>query len=249
MKTLSNSSIFLRMTLILLTLAAAAPVANADTLVSYTATVPSNVVDFNPISATPDIPLFNRSLGTLRSVEIAISGTGDLTISVINTNTGVHARTETVTAKGETFLYLDSTNSGISDLLDNYDLGNGFYAILNGGASASAQLAPGTNKNYGPYPSSGSYSNTFTALGDIENFEGVGDYYLQFDTTTYYDSLISGGASNQSITGNADGTVTVTYDYIPGPPPTIPEPGTLTLFGTGLLGLAGVLRYKFMKSR
>jgi hypothetical protein len=28
-----------------------------------------------------------------------------------------------------------------------------------------------------------------------------------------------------------------------------PEPGTLTLFGTGLLGLAGMLRRKFMQAR
>jgi hypothetical protein len=35
----------------------------------------------------------------------------------------------------------------------------------------------------------------------------------------------------------------------PNPPAVTPEPGTLGLFGTGLLGLAGLLRSKFMGSR
>jgi hypothetical protein len=61
-------------------------------------------------------------------------------------------------------------------------------------------------------------------------------------------SSVTGGAVGNAETTLAGADVNITYDYTP-PPSDTPEPGTLTLFGTGLLGLAGMLRRKYMLSR
>jgi hypothetical protein len=50
-----------------------------------------------------------------------------------------------------------------------------------------------------------------------------------------------------AYTTSAGGAVKIDYNYSGNPPPGVPEPGTLSLFGTGLLGLAGMLRQKFAK--
>ena len=49
-----------------------------------------------------------------------------------------------------------------------------------------------------------------------------------------------GGASN--YTGSYSGTVKFTPNRFTPPPPNVPEPGTLVLMGSGLLGIAGVVR-------
>jgi hypothetical protein len=96
----------------------------------------------------------------------------------------------------------------------------------------------------------GTSTATFTITGPVNvvldttaflNLSGTGLLTLTgYDPTTAYFSFAStvSGASTNYI-----------FDVNTQAPGTTPEPGTLTLFGTGLLGLAGMLRRKFMQAR
>jgi hypothetical protein len=88
---------------------------------------------------------------------------------------------------------------------------------------------------------------TITNPTDLAYFVGNSD--LGFEIGSYTTQTAGGTGGNDTITfSNKDGAdIGVQYDGTNPGPPVVPEPGTLSLFGTGLLGLAGMLRNKFAR--
>jgi hypothetical protein len=250
MKTLRNTSII---TLAIVALALLmAPMAYADSA-NYTAILTagptSNSETFTAnqsattqpteLSDTFVFPQFDTSLGTLTGVEIILSGGGSTTI------TGTSS-TGAVLSQLYTNSYFTLTGSGQT-----------LHLFLVGGPPNSGSPLYDLNTNI-TIPNPGSYNGTFdmtggpTDSGLITSGLGafIGGSTIDFDlgTLTQLTTTFSTGGATLSQATNEYGVVAVTYDYESGGP-VVPEPGTLSLFGTGLLGLAGMLRHRFMKSR
>ena len=102
---------------------------------------------------------------------------------------------------------------GATNVQASFGVDNGMFAWLDGTYLFGARAGGG--------PSPGEY---VLNLGDL----AAGTHYLQL-------LLEDHGGSNGYI-------VNITADtFIPGPPPSVPEPGMLAVFGAGLLGL-GLMR-------
>jgi hypothetical protein len=234
MKTLRNSSLITLAT-VALALIVATPVAKASDLI-YVVSFPSTATNFGATDLGL-IPLFDSSLGTLNSITLTFAG--GVTGTIQFTNNG----TDPSNVSGHDNGTLTLTSS-------NVDLGLLFPSPLNVTTNTVTDtlLASGTT---GPlHAVNGTNGGTSVSVNavDFSVLEAVGGGTIDdlFFVAGNGSSTVSAGNGDGDAVYTTDAAAALKIDYNYGGSP-VPEPGTLSLFGTGLLGLAGMLRHKFAK--
>jgi hypothetical protein len=236
MKTLRKSSL-ITLAVAALALLVASPVAKANDIVQVV-TYPFTPTNYGPVDLGP-IALFDSNLGSLNSVTLTFAGGVSGTIQFTNNSPLTSAN---VSGNDNGTLTLTSSNVDLTALFAT-------PLTVTTNTATDTGLAPLAT---GPIHSvSGTNSTAGTAVNplDFSIFEAVGggtldDLFYVAATGSSTVSASNGDGSAQYVT---DASEALKIDYNYGGPGPVPEPGTLSLFGTGLIGLAGMLRHKFAK--
>jgi hypothetical protein len=200
-----------------------------STLVSCTTTFTGPT----ELNVSLSCPTFNNLLGTLTSIELDFSG--GITDSIIIHNTS--STTQSVTASESSLFDLNLLGFGtpVALFTPNPNLTTG-----------SQSLTAGQTKTF-PETSGTSIGSVFdtAVLGPYEG-NGVTTYALPITTVTA--QSIIGGGGNVDVTFATQGTINAVdaiYTYTPS---SVPEPATMGLIGTGLLGISLLRRRTTRKS-
>ncbi len=182
---------------------------------------------------------FDTNLGTLTGATIRFTGTDDVvSLNLNNTSNSIQSFRYKSTAD---FLVTsntaDATLTTTDLLLTNFD--SGVISLGPAGSGVCAASTPTTSCNDVSYLPLAVTANTGdVAVISLNNYKvaGFGTFTLGGFTATGSTFVGGGGNVRSAQVTNGTAQAIVTYTYTPGPQ--TPEPATMALMGTSLLGLA-----------
>lgn len=190
--------------------------------VSYSSTFPSTQTDFSSPLA---IQQFDPTLGSLTSLSITLAGSATGTGTLKNNNTTT--KSYTVNLANDLTL-TDPLSNTLAEILP----------LFSASISVAGNGGTGTASGTGTATVTNAYSDVPTLL----EFTGVGS--LSANIAGSGASGFSGASNtNFSATTASGGTVSITYNYTPTVVTGTPEPATMGLLGSALLGL-GFLKFR-----
>lgn len=186
------------------------------------------------IEQTGSLAKFDDSLGTLTSVTLNFLGES-ISLTTL----------ENKASNTQTFNYL----SELSFFFEVLDLSAGFtlpmptFITTLATTGGFTSLASGDLLDLGTTSENGSFGLTLTDAADIAAFIGAGSFTVNCNTLSSSNFTGGGGNidTNQITTGACGAEVVYTYSSDVA---TVSEPLTMWLFGAGLLGFAGMRRFR-----
>ena len=178
--------------------------------------------DWDPVR-TLAFAKFDTSLGTLTQVDISVDSGIETTLTITNSGNS--------SSSGNARTHVKVT---VNDPLNLITLSPEIFTT-----PYDYSLAQGATTVSGLLSNSASASGSWTSSTIIDEFKGPGTISMNVGTFTETLLANTGGntASSQVTTANATGTVTYTYTT-----PPVPEPSSMLVLGSGILGLAGFVR-------